>query len=242
MAEHAFAFEQAVRNKTKKEILAAKLLEMIFSGLLRDGDELPSERELGQLFGVSRETVRGALGLIGAYGLIQVSHGAKTRVRRTEALLERCAELLPHMADLEINRFDLESVYVSRKIVESAIARRAAALIDEAGLRQLKVLLDQQRKLFNEPVHFQLADKGFHKLIAECGANEILHNYSDELYAYGLNFRRQVMAQAGMIENSFREHQAIYRALCDRDANAAETAMLDHLDSVYRTTAAIMRP
>ncbi|KEA63965.1 Transcriptional regulator, GntR family [Marinobacterium lacunae] len=240
MAEHVFAFEQALRNKTKKEILAGKLLEMIFCGLLRDGDELPSERDLGQLFGVSRETVRGALGVIAAYGLIQVSHGAKTRIRRTEALLARCAELAPELVDLEINNFDLSTVYESRKIVEVAIARRAAANISDAGLSEMKALLAQQRKLFDEPVHFQLADKRFHKIIAEHGSNEILLSYSEELYAYGLNFRRQVMVQPGMIENSYQEHQEIYTALLERDAAAAEAAMLRHLDSVYRTTAAIM--
>lgn len=240
MAEHVFAFEQALKNRTKREILAAKLLEMIFSGLLRDDDELPSERDLGQLFGVSRETVRGALGMVAAYGLIQVSHGAKTRIRRSESLLQRCAELMPHMADLEINHFDLETVYESRKIVEVAISRRAASNIDAAGLKAMKGLLDQQSKLFQQPVHFQLSDKRFHKLIAEYAGNEILHGYSEELYAFGLNFRRRVMAQEGSIETSYREHLAIYCALCDRDPESVEAAVLGHLDSVYSTTAHIM--
>lgn len=240
MAEYAFAFEQALKNKTKKEILAGKLLEMIFCGLLRDGDELPSERDLGQLFGVSRQTVRGALGLIAAYGLIQVSHGAKTRIRRSDQLLERCVELAPELVDLEINNFDLGVVYESRKIVEGAIARRAATHISDEGLAEMKALLEQQSRLFDQPVHFQLSDKRFHKIIAEHGGNDILQGYSDELYAYGLNFRRQVMVQPGMIETSFREHQEIYWALAKRDVAAAEAAILSHLDSVYRTTAAIM--
>jgi DNA-binding FadR family transcriptional regulator len=240
MAEHVFAFEQALKNKTPNESLSAKLFEMIFTGLLLDGDELPSERELGQLFGVSRETVRGALGLIAAYGLIHVSQGAKTRIRRTDELLARCARQLPDVTNLEINHFELETVYESRKIVEIAIARRAAGNIDSAGLKQMKGLLDQQGKLFREPVHFQLSDKRFHKLIAEYAGNEILHNYSEELYAYGLNFRRRVMAQEGTIETSYREHLQIYQALCERDPAAAEAAVLGHLDSVYDTTARIM--
>lgn len=241
MPEHAFSFEKTLKNKTKKEMLAGKLLEMIFCGLLRDGDEMPSERELGLLFGVSRETVRGALGMISAYGLIQVSHGTKTRVRRTEELLDRCAQLLPHMGDLEINRYDLETVFESRRIVETAMVRRAAENIDDQGLKQMKTLLGQQQRLFDEPVSFQLSDKRFHRLICEYGANDILNSYADELYAFGLNFRRQVMVQPGMIENSYREHQAIYDALCEQNAEAAESAMLGHIDSVYRTMSAIMQ-
>lgn len=240
MAKQPFAFQQALKNKTKKEILASKLLEMIFCGLLRDGDELPSERELGQLFGVSRETVRGALGMLVAYGLVQVSHGSKSRIRRDEDRLARCSELLPELVDLEIDQFDLTTVYESRKIVEAAIARRAAEKITQEGLAELKALLVQQSGLFEEPVHFQLSDKRFHRIIAEYGANEILQNYSEELYAYGLNFRRQVMVQPGMIENSYREHLAVYEAFVARNPEAAESAMLRHLDSVHFTTAAIM--
>lgn len=240
MTVHPFTFEETLKNKTKKEILASKLLEMIFCGLLLDGDELPSERELGVLFGVSRETVRGALTVIAAYGLISVSHGSKSRICRNNELLARCTEILPGLVNLEINKFDLSAVYESRKIVEAAIVRRAAENLDETGISEMKSLLTNQHKLFDDPVHFQLSDKRFHKIIAEYSSNEILHNYSDELYAFGLNFRRQVMVQSGMIENSYHEHIAIYKALVLRDADAAEFAMLRHLDSVYSTTAKIM--
>lgn len=51
-----------------------KLIDMLITGLLREGDLLPSERELAQLFEVSRETVRGALMQLAAYDLISVSH------------------------------------------------------------------------------------------------------------------------------------------------------------------------
>ncbi|WP_324768942.1 FadR/GntR family transcriptional regulator [Pokkaliibacter plantistimulans] len=240
MTTQLFAFEQALKNKTKKEVLAGKLLEMIFTGLLRDGDELPSERELGTLFGVSRETVRGALGLIAAYGLIQVSHGAKTRVKRDERLLQRCSELIPELGNLEINNYDIETVFDSRKVVEAAIARKAALYIDAAGLKEMQVLLNQQKELFNQPVYFQLSDKRFHKLIAEYSRNDILLAYSEELYAYGLNFRRAVMVKEGSIERSYHEHVMIYDALKAKDPDQAEKAMLNHLHSVYITTVEAM--
>lgn len=51
MAMQPFAFQQALKNKTKKEILAGKLLEMIFCGLLRDGDELPVSDNWGSCLG-----------------------------------------------------------------------------------------------------------------------------------------------------------------------------------------------
>ncbi|GLQ74939.1 FadR/GntR family transcriptional regulator [Vibrio penaeicida] len=241
MAANVFAFEKQLKNQTKKDILASKLLEMIFSGLLRDGDTLPSERELCAMFGVSRETVRGAIGMIAAYGLISVSHGAKSRVNRNDELLKRCIELLPQLSNLTINNYDIEAVFQSRKVVEAAIAHGVAIHIDQQGLSELKALLEQQESLFEKPAHFQISDQRFHKLISDYSDNAILAGYADELYAYGLNFRRSVLEQEGAIQKSFIEHYEIYKALEQGNPKLAEKAMLDHLNSVYYTTISAMR-
>lgn len=241
MPTNLFAFEQTLTNKTKKDVLAGKILEMIFTGLLQDGDLLPSERELGHMFGVSRETVRGALAIVAAYGLINVSHGAKTRVNRNEAILKRCIELLPELGAIEVNTYDVHTVFDSRKVIEATIARNAARNIDAKGLAALRKLLDQQQQLFDEPVHFQLSDKNFHKLISEYADNDILLKYAEELYSYGLNFRRLVMQQEGSVERSYHEHETIYAALEAGDPERAEQAMLAHIDSVYQTTVDAMQ-
>ncbi|WP_133012324.1 FadR/GntR family transcriptional regulator [Marinomonas flavescens] len=236
MSNNAFLFEKTLKNKTKKDVLAGKILEMIFTGLLQHDDVLPSERELGGMFGVSRETVRGALSIISAYGLISVSHGSKTRVVRNEEALNRCLVLLPELNSIEVNNYDVHSVFESRRVVESAIARSAAVKIDEKGLKELNNLLDQQKKLFDEPVHFQLSDKSFHKIISEYSGNSILVGYAEDLYRYGLNFRRMVMRKEGSIEKSYLEHMEIYRALSEKNPEKAEEAMLSHIESVYKTT------
>ncbi|GHE22885.1 FadR/GntR family transcriptional regulator [Halomonas urumqiensis] len=236
MDNPAFAFEQVLRNRTKKEVLAGKLVDMVLTGLLRDGDELPSERELSQLFGVSRETVRGALSQLTAHGLVQISHGSKSRVRASEAVLARFRA--GDESQEQVNRFDVDSVFESRIVVEAAIARRAAMKIDAEGIAKLEQLLEAQSRMFDLPVHFQLSDQNFHKLISEYADNEILLRYAEELYTYGLNVRRLVMLEPGAIERSYHEHLHVVEALKRGDPDAAERAMLSHLDSVYRTTKA----
>ncbi|MGQ7246284.1 FadR/GntR family transcriptional regulator [Halomonas sp. V046] len=238
MESSAFAFEKTLKNKTKKDILADKLVGMILDGLLRDGDELPSERDLAQLFGVSRETVRGAISQVGGYGLISVSHGSKTRIRAGDEDLKAFRRYHARGDSHEVNHFDIDSVFESRIVVEAAIARRAAINIDDDGIGKLERLLEAQADMFHAPVPFQLSDQNFHKLISEYANNEILAGYCEELYAYGLKVRRQVMLQEGAIEHSYREHVHIVEALKRRDPDAAERAMLAHLDSVYRTTRA----
>lgn len=238
MTNPAFAFEKRLTNRTKKEILADKLIAMILNGLLRDGDVLPSERELNKLFGVSRETVRGALSQLTAYGLISVSHGSKTRIRASDEVLARFRSAQSDELSSQVHRFDVDSVFESRIVVEAAIARRAAMNINTRAIEQLEGLLDAQSRLFESPVHFQLSDQKFHRLISEQAANGILLRYAEELYSYGLDVRRQVMMEPGAIERSYHEHCHIVQALSLGDPEAAERAMLIHLDSVYRTTKA----
>nr|WP_163501478.1 FCD domain-containing protein [Halomonas socia] len=237
MDNPAFAFEKALKNKTKKDVLADKLVDMLLTGLLREGDVLPSERELAQLFEVSRETVRGALAQLTAFGLISVSHGSKTRICADERALARFGETRKGGSKAgEIENFDVDCVFESRIVVEAAIARRAALRIDAEGIQKLERMLEAQSKLFDSPVYFQLSDQSFHKLISEYANNALLLRYAQELYDYGLNIRRQVMIEEGAIERSYREHVHIVDALRRNDPDAAERAMLAHLDSVYRTT------
>ncbi|MGO2262375.1 MULTISPECIES: FadR/GntR family transcriptional regulator [Halomonas] len=236
MSNSAFAFEKALKNKTKKEVLVEKLIDMLKTGLLREGDLLPSERELAQLFEVSRETVRGALAQMAAYDLISVSQGSKTRISADEHALSRFTDTQEACRVSEMESFDLDCVFESRIIVEAAIARRAAIRIDMEGIQKLERLLDAQSKLFDSPVYFQLSDQSFHKLISEYANNSLLLRYAQELYGYGLSIRRQVMVEDGAIERSYGEHARIVDALKRGDPDAAERAMLAHLDSVYRTT------
>ena len=72
--------ETGIAKRTVKDQISDKLAYMIHSGLLRPGDELPSERELASTLGVSRETVRSAIAVLQARQMIEVSQGSRTRV------------------------------------------------------------------------------------------------------------------------------------------------------------------
>ncbi|WP_235869257.1 FadR/GntR family transcriptional regulator [Veronia nyctiphanis] len=155
-------------------------------------------------------------------------------------MIERCQQMLPGLANIEVNSFDIDSVFETRKIIERAVVRKAALNIDNEGLKLLKSLLVQQERQFDQPVHFQLSDKQFHRIIAECIPNELLTNYAQELYSFGLHFRRVVMSVDGAIEQSFKEHTLIYNALERRDPDRAEEMMINHINSVYDTTLVAM--
>ncbi|AFV00939.1 FadR/GntR family transcriptional regulator [Simiduia agarivorans] len=227
-----------LQPRTKKDQLAQKLLEMIYQGLLRHNDTLPSERDLAAMFSVSRETVRAALASLAEQGLLAVSHGAKTRVLRSETQLQTCARLMPALHSLDIGRYAIEQVFETRQLIESHIVRLAAARVTPQDIEALQRMLDQQAQLFSEVIHFQLADKAFHQKLADIAGNPLLARYAEELYAYGLFFRRELLEGACLVEDSYREHQQIVAAIASGDGDQAAAAMVQHLDSVLALSAA----
>lgn len=234
---HFMNINELSAHKTKKDVLCEKIVEMITTGLLRDQDDLPSERELAKLFEVSRETVRGALAKIAAYGLIHVSQGNKTRINASEETLS-AFQHLHQIHRIDVNRYNVDDVFIARQIIETAITRLAASKITDDILERLDDLVRAQEEMYSDPVRFQLSDQYFHKTLAESADNALLLKYSSELYNYGLVVRRQVLSLPDAVRRSVEEHKVLVAALAARDETAAVTAMQRHLQSVYDTSKA----
>lgn len=225
-----------VVKRTVKEMISDKLISLIASGVLRVGDELPSEREFAAIFSVSRETVRGAIQTLAARGLVEVSHGARTRVASADVGPLTIGISSPSA----INSYDIDSVHGARVLVERAIVTEAAERIDTEALLRLSASLAAQEETMNDPVRFLICDREFHVTIYRCSANPLLSDFVIDLYTYMMEHRRTAVSQPGAIRRSFRDHQAIVAALRARDAAAVLKAFDRHMDRIYVTTRSIL--
>jgi DNA-binding FadR family transcriptional regulator len=229
--------KSAVSKRTVREQIAGKLAAMIRSGLLRVGDEMPSERDLSATLEVSRETVRSAVQALAAVGMLEISQGARTRVARTEGYPIAAGSPDPD----KIGRYSAEEVFKARKLVELAVIRDAALRIGHADLDRLRRLVDAQGEMTDDPVRFQISDVEFHRLVYRAGGNRLLESFLGEVYDYALDFRRKALLMPGAVAASWRDHQRIFKALEAHDAEAAAAAMERHLLRVHRTTLQAMK-
>jgi DNA-binding FadR family transcriptional regulator len=223
-------------RQTVKEQISDKLAYLIYSGLLRVGDELPSERELAVTFDVSRETVRGAIQALAARGMVEVSQGTRTKVVCAEGVALH--DVVPTLRDLK--NYAPKTVYEARHVIESAVLRDAAACISEETLDRLEELLAVQSTLFDDPPAFQISDREFHETIYQSCRNPLLAKFVTDLYSYALDVRRRVMIQPGAVERSYHDHQKVFAALKAHDPDASAAAMSAHLMSIYATSLAMM--
>ena len=221
-----------IAKRTVKDQISDKLAYMIHSGLLRVGDELPSERELASTLGVSRETVRAAIGVLQARRMIEINQGARTRVLGTGPFpLHESVSTLGNLRERSFGE-----VAEARAAVEVQVIWLAAQRIGANELARLANLVRDQEAMLDDPVRFQISDRVFHTTLYGACGNALLVDVVSDFYDYALEFRRRALQRPGAIAHSVAEHRAIVAALKTRKPDAAVAAAQKHLEQVRKTT------
>jgi DNA-binding FadR family transcriptional regulator len=232
-----FDLRRSLTKKTTKDIISDKLTGLIVSGVMKVGDPLPSERELASALAVSRETIRGAIQTLAAKGIVEVSHGARTRVASTDAEGFTIGITSPSA----INSYDIDSVHRTRARVECEVVGDAAEHIDAARIARLEASLKAQAEALSDPIRFLLCDREFHLTIYHSSPNRLLADFATDLYNYMLEHRRRAVSEPGTIRQSYSDHIAVVEALRAHDRDAAAAAFAGHLDHIYTTTCSILK-
>lgn len=220
--------------KQRYEQLAATLESQIRSGSWLRGERLPSERELAQRMGVSRATVREALGALQVAGLVETRQGAGSYVVDTlptrDAELTLLADASPH------------SVLQARAIFEPAIASLAATTngIDPELERLLEVMTEANDPRDPEArQRWSDADRAFHRQIAYATGNIVLIAVAEhvaELMDEPLwrRLRDDSIAVPGHTTLYVAEHRLIAGAIAEGDGEGAALHAAEHLKRTRR--------
>lgn len=225
-----------VSRQSVRDVIANKLAALVSSGVLAVGDELPGERELANSLSVSRETIRGAIGILASHGILRVVHGMRTTVAK--------ADVSSLSLDAPAPGFDgsytLESIHEARLLIERRIAAQAAARISDDVLDKLRASLTAQETCEGDPVRFLLCDREFHATLYGAARNDALLDIAMSLYNHLLEHRRRIVSQPGSIAESVSDHRAILAALEAKDADAAVRAVETHATRIFVTTRAFL--
>ncbi|MDT1062563.1 FadR/GntR family transcriptional regulator [Paracoccus sp. CPCC 101403] len=225
-------FGTDLRRLTIKDRIAEKIAALIASGLLAPGDELPSERDLAQALSVSRETVRVAIQLLAARGILAVSQGSRTRVLKGDI----GDMAIGMIRQIDVNRYDIDEVHAARLLIEQHVVGEAATRITEQVLAVLRHSLRSQRDCVDDPVRFLIADREFHLTIYRACGSELLADVVADLYGHIIDHRRRIVSRAGAISESVSDHEEILAALEARDPAATRAAFARHEERIYNTT------
>lgn len=215
------------RNGTSAEEVATRLREMIHSGELSAGDKLPAERDLAKILGVSRPTLRAGIRSLSAVGILQSRQGAGTFVAAAEESPTLDSSPLRMLSAL--HGFSSDEMFEARLALEMSIAGMAARRVTSEQMTQLAEEIAGMYASLGEPEQYLVHDMRFHQIVAAASGNRILTALMNMVATILFEYRSKTVKRATDLKESAEQHHNIYRALRDRNPEAAEQAMHDHL-------------
>lgn len=215
------------KNGTTAEEVVERLRRMIHSGELTPGDRLPPERDLAKLLGVSRPTLRAGIRSLATVGILQSRQGAGTFV--VEKGESPTLDSSPLRMLSALHGFTSDEMFEARLALEMSIAGLAA---ERATSEQMTLMAEEITGMYaslTEPEQYLVHDMQFHQTIAAASNNRILTSLMNMIATILFDSRSKTVKRAKDLKQSAEQHHNIYRAMRERDSEAARRAMHDHL-------------
>lgn len=219
-----------VRRRRLYEDVVYQLQTLISSGRLEPGDQLPSERALAEQLAVSRTSVREALRILEARGMLEAlpGQGLFVRGRRTEEIVNILAGYLVRERESFLEVLDV------REALERKAAERAAILStqqDQDALKASVVTMQEDILEGRSPIE---SDTEFHRALARASRNEVLRQMLDTVLGLMTSRRIEALSEPHASLLMLHQHVNVFRAIKARDPRLAGELVSSHLRDLGR--------
>jgi GntR family transcriptional repressor for pyruvate dehydrogenase complex len=227
------------RLREKPQQIADELRAMIVSGELSEGESLGREPELVERFGVSRPSLREALRILEAEGLISVLRGVYGGVvvhEPDQRMTARTASFV-----LRARNVSLADVFEARALLEPLAARAIASKRGRrAAVTELGGLIDKEGESIEDPESFGVANATFHERLMMLGGNQtlaIVTEMLDEIVVRAVAAVSKSDDAGGSLSTrrrGLRSQRRLLELIEAGDANGAEEHWRAHMTVVGR--------
>ncbi len=204
-----------------------QIKERILEGAFPPGLQIPSEKSLGETFGVSRLPIREAISRLKAVGVLRSRQGKGVFVESEVKASGLSDALLPLFLS---DRPDMsQKLFETRSFLEGAIAGQAAIHGTEDEIRELGQFANFPSSATATAEAFADYDSQFHDHLATMAHNEFLLYLFRALTPYIRNFLVCFGRNRTVRKAALERHSTIIEAVAKRDEQAAREASQDHL-------------
>lgn len=212
---------------TDRAITAIK--QMVIDGSLKPGDRLPTEKELSEAIGVSRNSLREAVKALSVIRVLDVRQGDGTYVTALEP--EQLLESLAFVLDLHQDSSYVEILEL-RRLLEPVAVEQACLRLTEEDFDRLEQMM-QDLDASSGIEELVEADIAFHHLINNRCPNAYLSSLLDSLASSTARARVwRGLTDASAVERTLSEHRRILDALRARRPDLARTYAAAHIAGV----------
>jgi GntR family transcriptional regulator, transcriptional repressor for pyruvate dehydrogenase complex len=214
------------RSKLYERVLARIRAHVDEKGL-GAGDRLPSERDLAERLGVSRASVKQALVVLEAQGLIDIRHGGGaflTTDRLEAAPVEELVE----------RRRRLPEVLEAREALETKLAELAASRRTKGDLEAIDDALAYMAAEIKRGEPGIEGDRRFHEAVTAAARSGLLAEFMRSISDQIAESRDESLRQPGRSSRSLTQHHKVAEAIRMSDPKGAAAAMRRHVQTVSK--------
>lgn len=228
-------------SKRTYDVLVEDIEAGLRSGRFKIGDQLPGERILAETYGISRPSVREAMRLLDAMGVLRSSNrsGPKSgAVIVSEPSAGLSATLRLHVAS---SRLPVEEIVEARILLETWAARTAALHDNPAGIQRARELLEAMDDPDIDPEAFHALDAQFHLALTALAGNTVIETIMDSLSGSIRGYIKDALDALGqwpmVLEQLRAHHHGIFDAVEAKDPERAAELLRSHIAWLYEQTA-----
>jgi len=222
---------ETIRKSTAPEMAVEQILDKLKKGDLKPGGQLPAQRELAQLLGVGRSSVREAVNALTVMGYLDVRQGKGTFIRQELPASDPSVDKLK-AAFKAGSFFDLTE---ARELLECKSAELAAERAGEAQIRKLRQVIERVAKTEKEYSIFLQADIDFHVNLAEATQNVVICEMTrlilEKVVAYHTGFKTKLISPEYR-QRSIHSARQIVEHVARGEGQAAADWMRLHLHAI----------
>lgn len=218
--------------------IASQLQDFIGIKRLTPGDKLPAERQLSEMLEVSRPSLREALHILQAQGIVSIRHGQGTFVEEPHVAQELRAATMA-------SSHDLNELYDAREVLEVTAAKWAAQKATKEDVRLLRATLNQIDQVAHSKTinyaQLQILDAKFHLTIVGICKNRFLDQTVNVLQDVMRMSMETTLRLPGRTEISRREHNAILDAIEAGKGELAAKLTYKHIAGARKTALGVKK-
>lgn len=207
--------------------------EKILSGQLKNGDRLPSEREMAEKLEVSRTSIREAIRVLEIMGLIESKRGSGNYIANSfgNSLFE------PLSIMFMLQEYSTEDIHELRETLEIECCRVASKKISDDDIKLLNDIIDKMYKT-NDEEQSLLLDIRFHNIIVKSSDNPLIVNVLEVISQLMDKFikesRKIILCEENNREVLLNSHKEIVLSLQERDEEKAIYSMKKHFEIIKK--------
>lgn len=209
------------------QYIVEQIQQRILSGELKFGDKLPPEREMGEIYNISRNSVREALRTLEVIGLIECRHGEGNFITNK---IDGCV-INALSAMFVLDKGNIAELLQMRRSIELGSVRNIIERKRKTDVAALRKIIDKYEKDADAETYLAI-DARFHRTIVELSENTLYKIIFNMLSALIIPDMRKVVGMTVETDSGgllYDEHCALLKAIEQGDIKSADAVLTKHL-------------